>query len=921
MKNRQRSILLFAGLAVMLLADGRSVSATRKTDVKGDAPSALSTAASSGRLLIMSSSHQDIAWMDSPEKCMTYRDENCITPALAMMAKDPAYRFTMENMLNLMEYIERHPERREEVARYTREGRLEWGATFNQPYESLLSGEQLVREVYYGRRWLRKNFPGCDAVVYFNPDVPGRALQMQQILSKAGIPYLMMSRYHEGLYRWASPDGSSVLAFSPGHYGNAAAWLNAPPAEAVKQIGERLAKWKEYIAPRGLPPVFPLLNSVDFSKPTDFRPLIGAWNDANRDAPGPAGSIMAYASSREFFEALEAASAKLDTISGERPNLWLYIHGPTHHWAITAQREAGRLLPAAEIFATARTLLEGSFKSYPASELDEAWQAAIYPDHGWGGKEGQVTDRLFRTKYEAARDAGARLLDEVLSAIAARVKTRPEVGVPIIVFNALTWSRSDPVTVAVEDPRTSFNVCDETGRVIPHQVLPPLAGQAPEILRLEFIAAGVPGLGYKTFYLTEGSPLLLPASPTANTESLLENGFYRIILVPGGAASIFDKELNREILDARKFLGFEVFTMSSIGNGAGEFGRVQQPTMDGFDRLSLHRPAWRLEEAESGPLRAVVSFTQRLRNCTVREKLILYNYVKRIDVEVDILDWDGEPYREFRLAVPVAAPGGQVAYEVPLGVVEVGRSEVAGTGGPAYGRLNYDEPCAEIRPREVQNFISASGGDFGVTLSSSAAVCDFKDPTDAPVEYPILQPVLLASRRSCHGEGNWYLQEGDHHYRFSFTSHLRGWKYGYRTAVQANDGLRAVVVPPPAAGAEAGALLPETKSFFSVSAPNVLVSTVKKAEDDDTVVVRFYDIEGKASEVRLEVFAPLAGAVRTNIIEDEEAPLKVLKNGVTIPVGHHAIETLKLRPAPPAAAGRHSYFRTTAGSVAAALKD
>ncbi len=64
-----------------------------------------------GRLHIISSSHQDIAWMDSPEKCIVFRDTNCITPALAMMAKDPAYSFTMENMLNLAEYLERHPER------------------------------------------------------------------------------------------------------------------------------------------------------------------------------------------------------------------------------------------------------------------------------------------------------------------------------------------------------------------------------------------------------------------------------------------------------------------------------------------------------------------------------------------------------------------------------------------------------------------------------------------------------------------------------------------------------------------------------------------------------------------------------------------------------------------------------------------
>jgi alpha-mannosidase len=177
-------------------------------------------------LHLISSSHQDIAWMNSPEACIEYRDAQCITPALAMMAQNPEYCFVMENMLNLMEYLERHPERRDEIARYTREGRMEWGATFNQPYESLLSGEQLIRETYFGRKWLKKNFPGCDARVYFNPDVPGRALQMQQVLSKAGIPYMVISRYHEGFYRWQSPDAPRC---SPTRraYTNASAILGA----------------------------------------------------------------------------------------------------------------------------------------------------------------------------------------------------------------------------------------------------------------------------------------------------------------------------------------------------------------------------------------------------------------------------------------------------------------------------------------------------------------------------------------------------------------------------------------------------------------------------------------------------------------------------------------------------------------------
>jgi alpha-mannosidase len=845
-----------------------------------------------GRLRLLSSSHQDIAWMDSPQKCVVYRDEHCITPALEMMARNPDYCFVMENMLNLMEYLERHPDRKADIQRYTKEGRLEWGATFNQPYESLLSGEQLVREVYFGRRWIKKNLPGCDAAVYFNPDVPGRALQMQQILSKSGVRYMVISRYHEGFYDWASPDGSKVLAYSPGHYSNTSALLNAKPEQGVKAIAEKLAAWTPYYRQRGLPPEFPLLHSEDFSKPTDYGPLIGLWNDSHRTAAGVPAPKMQYSSTADFFRALDGAQSSFDRVMGERPNLWLYIHGPTHHEAISAQREAGFLLPAAEKFQTVGALLAGGFKDYPVKSMEEAWQAAIYPDHGWGGKEGQITDRLFRKKYEFARDKGREMLMSALRAIAARVGTDPAKGRPVVVFNALSWTRSDPVTITIKRGPAPLTVQDARGKVAPCQILPSLPDQSPDEIRYEFIAEDVPPIGYKTFYLTEHLNLGPVRPQGARSGGAVENSFYRIELVPGGVKNIFDKELGLEILNTRKFLGFEIFTMQSIGSGAGEFGRVQQPTMEGFDKLSAHGTPWTFEAGESGPIKTVFGMTQRLPDCTVREKLILYHAIKRIDCEIDLVDWDGSPYREYRLALPAAATGGHVAYEVPMGVVEVGKDEAAGTGGPAYGSLVYDEPLSQIRPREVQNFMSVSDARLGLTMSTSVAVNDFQDPTSDPASSPVLQAVLLASRRSCHAEGNWYLQEGDHHYRFSVVSHPPGWRNGYRSAIQVNGPLFTILEP----ARETGAALPESKSFFSVSAPNVLISTIKKCEDDEAVIVRGYDIEGKGSGAQLEFFFPVEKAERVNMIEDEGKTIPSRRTALLWNVGPNAIETLKLYP-------------------------
>jgi alpha-mannosidase len=140
-----------------------------------------------GSLHIVNSSHQDIAWMDSPDECIRFRDEQMITPALQRMAESQQYCFSVEDALSLREYLERHPDKYGDILKYTKEGRLEWGATNKQPYPSMYDGEALVRQTYFGRKWLQKVLPDCDFRTAYNEDVPGMAFQLPQILAKSGI--------------------------------------------------------------------------------------------------------------------------------------------------------------------------------------------------------------------------------------------------------------------------------------------------------------------------------------------------------------------------------------------------------------------------------------------------------------------------------------------------------------------------------------------------------------------------------------------------------------------------------------------------------------------------------------------------------------------------------------------------------------
>ena len=1027
-------------------------------------PSGFAYFCNGGTVEIASSSHQDTAWMDTPDFCRRFRVEQNILPALEMMAKDPTYCFAMECTLHLMEFLEAHPERRDEVVRLMKAGRLEFGATYNQPYESYLSGEELVRQTYYGRRWIRKNLPGCDARVAFNPDVPGRALQMQQILAKAGIPYLFTSRYHEGLYRWISPDGSGILAYSPGHYCNPMALLKLPPLEAVAGIRAKLEEQGAYYQWRNIPPAYCLINSQDFSRPVDFGPLISAWNAQTNTAAALRPPAMSYGSIASFFGRVNDSKARFDTLSGERPDVWLYIHGPTHHLTTSLRREAARLLPAAETFSTFACLLDGSFTNYPAKALAQAWMDEIYIDHGIGGKNGHITDEVFHRKVASARDAGRASLDKALGTIAAQIRLEPKLGTPLTVFNTLAWSRSEPVVWDVPDNLTGpLRITDAEGHTVSSQVstlgvpvdinvaaaaagakatassvygpdygaekaidgrwavrdrdpalggsdkwnsaadggpqwlvidfgqqrkvhrvvirhegvmgafreearantadfqvqgangaegpwsdlVPPVIGNtasltvhafkptsvrflrvyitkgtqadtAPARLyeveafasaeksptRLVFIATDVPPLGYKRFYVTKaGADTVAPSGASApelrQGEVVVENRFYSVSLARGGIRSIQDKEQRRELLKTDRFLGGEVFTMLSVapdnrgaGTDAGEFGATPQPVMDGsFDRVARQKPEWELIEA--GAVRTVYGLEQPWKNTTVRQRVVIWNTVKRIDCEVDLADFDGSLWREFRMALPLALKAPAIAYEVPMGVVQIGKDEIQTTGGHAYGKLTYSEKCSDIHPRELQNFVDASDEKGGLTLSADVAVFDWQDPTTNAPSDVVLQPILLASRKSCNGEGNWYPQAGDHRYRFSITSHRGGWRKGWRAGVAANYPFETAVGTTTATGGQ----MPPSLAFLELSAtaPNATVCTVKKAEDDDSVVIRLVEMEGRDSRAALDWFRPMRDARSATLIEDVGEPVESRGRTLRVPLGHHAIETVLVR--------------------------
>jgi len=834
-----------------------------------------------GTINIICSSHQDIAWMNTPDSCRRERIHDIIIPALNLIDKNPAFKFEMEQTLNLMEVLEDVPTEKQRIINAFKNGQFTWGATFNQPYEGLESSEQLVRQSYFGRKWIKDNLPGMDALTAYNVDVPGRSLQFPQILSKSGIKYLFVSRMKEGFYNWFSPDGSKILTYSPGNYGWSLLvyrYFEEDVITAMQKLYKVMQNWNEYYASRNIPPYYSIVICTDAGGPKDYTRLINEWNDIAKKS-GSNIPLLQHSTAEEFLGKINVPEAKFDSISGERPDLWLYIHGPAHYEAIKAKKAAAISLPAAEIFSSVNGILNEDLTNYPTTEINKGWFKSIYPDHGWGGKHGEITDSIFMTSLEDGNKTGERILKESLQKLSSNIELKNSNS--IVVFNDLSWKRDGNITIDITDRKGAlWMISDEKGKIVPSNVN--LTGLQKTIT---FEAVNIPSIGYKTYFLKKGVVSTVQKIKTGS--NFYENEFYSIEFGSGGISGIFDKSLNKNILNTTKFAGGDILSLGYKGNGAGEFVQITQTDMDGFETLSMYKTNWTL--TKNNLISATYESDYQMKNFKVKQIITIYHNLKKIDFEYYIPDWPGEHNRQLRVAFPLNTKDSQVTYDVPVGIVSVGKDELnVSPGGWAWGGT-YRQMPAEINPREIENFISANSSDFGFTMSTNLAVADWIDPTREAVNYPVLQGILLSSHKSCHGEGNWYQQKGNHHFKFSISSHQSGWENGYKFGVQGNHPLYAIIKDKPQKGS-----LPSELSFVSVSSPFVRVTTLKKSETDNSMIIRLVEMEGKNQNVELKLFAPVNHLYKTNLIEEEGIDLGQSGKILNIQIGKNAIETFQL---------------------------
>ncbi len=225
-------------------------------------------------VVIVPHTHWDREWYE-PEARFRQRLVAALDDALDRLASGELGMFLLDGQTVLLrDYLSVRPERAADVRRLVRAGRLLVGPWYVLADELLPADETLVRNLLVGRADGRRH--GGWLAVGYSPDAFGHPAALPTILRGFGIAHAIVWRGCTGeqgadLFRWRSPDGSSVLLHHlppPGYELGA----NLPRERAALQ--RRWSEIRGVLEPRAAHGVLLLLNGADHHAPQQHLPEI-----------------------------------------------------------------------------------------------------------------------------------------------------------------------------------------------------------------------------------------------------------------------------------------------------------------------------------------------------------------------------------------------------------------------------------------------------------------------------------------------------------------------------------------------------------------------------------------------------------------------------------------------------------------------
>ena len=795
--------------------------------------------ASIGHLSLVGNSHLDIVFMWGYKEFVRKLGRTHAT-TLRLMEQYPDFIFSQSQAMMYEEMKRNYPALFEQVKARIKEGRWEYiGGMWVEPDCNLISGESFTRQFLHGVRYAEENF-GVTPKTCWLPDVFGNSYAMPQILKKAGMEYFVTHKmgiwndtnpWQYNTFWWEGPDGSRVFAIVPPTH-----FIGTMEADSLK------VNWQKY---------------TDKTTIGESMYCYG-WGDGGG---GVDPEMLEYVKRYQKFPGLPEthtskiedslgrmkANATEDNIPIWKDELYLEEHRGVHTTKAMLKklnRYSENLYREAELYSV---IASAYGFEYPLDKLNEGWRLILtnqFHDSLPGSHITEVFADLVGI-YGKIAAIGEAVRNEALSVIAENAAGGAVGGKPFAVFNSL----GVPATSRVELPYEDAEVFDADGNRMPVQSYTKLSGEK----LLVFVARDVPAAGFKVYFM---KPAAVPAAQMQNGD-IVENDRFRLVMDDSAElVSIYDKVNSREVLEGKG----NVFRIYEDMPGKYDAWDIVATYVD----VQFDTEAGVVEKIERGDVFTSVTISKKILKSFVRQNILLYNDLDRIDFETYI-DWQE---RQKLL---------KVGFDVDIRAKSYTRDIAYATIENANYRYNpYDKAKFEV---SAHNFIDMSEKDYGLSILND---CKYGFEVD---EHRMMVTLLKGPLNP-----DPMSDYGDHYFTYSLYPHANDWRKAktLTRGLELNNPMHPVALSEGAKGATSG-------SFISLSAENVTLEAVKRCENEDAYIVRMVEKTGASADVTLTFFKNIKGASECNLLEREDVPADYNGNKVNFIIRPFEIRTFKLK--------------------------
>lgn len=713
--------------------------------------------------------HIDLAWL-WPIRETIRKGARTFSTVLANMEQYPDYIFGA-SQAQLYQWIkDYYPTLYKKIKQRITEGRWEvQGAMWVEPDTNVSGGEALVRQILYGKRFFRNEF-NKDMKTLWLPDVFGYSAALPQILKKAGVDYFMtiklswskVNKHPHHTFIWEGIDGSKILAHMPpeGEYNSSA----APRA---------IAKIEKNFLDKGISDNCLLLFGIGDGgggPGEEHLERLKREKDLNGLVP------VIQEPSLDFFKKIEHNISRYKTWRGE---LYLEFHQGTYTTQARSKRHNRKLeISLRELEFAAVQAMVISNKKYPQEELESIWkEMLLYQFHDIlpGSSISRVYDESLE-RYKLLLERTNKLIYESYSAsVEGIIPSEAESASHI--FNSLSWEREDWININ---------------------------GHWEKIK--------IPAMGHVSITMHEAH---YNAAVPVSQDNVLENNIYKIVFNNNGfIESIFDKELNRDVL-AENAIANTLCIFEDTGN-AWDFPIEYDEKP--FEPLQLVEYSYQNE----GP-RLIRKNTYRYGPSSLIQEVILAEGSRRIDF-VTIVDWK-ETNKMLRTSFPVNVYATEATCEIQFGNIK----------RPTHRNTSWDMAKYEIC---AHKWVDISQGDFGVALLN-----------DCKYGHKVIGNIIDLNllRSTCYPDPD--ADRAVHEFTYSLFPHEGDYIKG--GVVRAGYEVNVPLYVLPGHLQVSDTVI--SKSFISVDAENIVIETIKKAEDNEDIIVRLYECSGMSATAKLRL--------------------------------------------------------------------